>query len=56
VICDIFTQLNCAEISLNVRIITQVVGEFCASECFHKFASCRRVEDTTKIVSNYGKA
>jgi len=38
-----------AEFSLNTRIITRVVGEFCTNVHFHKFAFCgRRFQDTTK--------
>jgi hypothetical protein len=34
--------MKCAELPLNVRIITQVVGEFCAYASFYKFVFCGR--------------
>jgi len=38
-------------ITFNVRIIIRAVAEFCANECFYKFAFWdRRFQDTTKAV------
>jgi hypothetical protein len=48
--------MKCVDLPLKVRIITRIVGEFCANAFFHKFTFCgRRFRDTTKIVFNYGK-
>jgi len=56
-ICDIkYTSPKCAELLLNVRIITRVVREFCAKAFLHKFTFCfTRFEGRKKGAFNCGR-
>jgi hypothetical protein len=48
--CDVICiSLDGTELAMNVLIITQVAGEFCANACFHEFSSSgKNFQDTGK--------